>query len=317
MPERVLKYCVGILISLISWSCNSDQKKLPEYTDTATSGDVLIVCDESYQPLMQVQADTFMDLYTRAKIRIKFLPEQEMFREFMNNDSVRIAIAARRLSENDSVFFRNKKIFPKHLKIAVDAVAVILNAENADTLLTYKQLSNIITGKTKSWKEINQQNKGDSIVIVFDKNGSANVNYLKEKFLSGKLLPANSFASEGNQQIVDYVSQNKNALGLLSVSWISDKDSPNANAFLKKIKVAAIGAEEDGKWNGEYFKPYQGYIALKQYPLRRDIYIISREGRTGLGTGFASFVASDVGQRIVRLMGMLPATMPVRLVNVH
>ena len=57
------------------------------------------------------------------------------------------------------------------------------------------------------------------------------------------------------------------------------------------------------------------YIALKQYPLIREVYMINREGRAGLGTGFVSFVAGDQGQRIIRLMGMLPATMPVRIVK--
>jgi phosphate transport system substrate-binding protein len=54
---------------------------------------------------------------------------------------------------------------------------------------------------------------------------------------------------------------------------------------------------------------------LKQYPLIRNVYIVNREGRNGLGTGFASFIAGDQGQRLLKLMGMLPATMPVRLIQ--
>ena len=68
--------------------------------------------------------------------------------------------------------------------------------------------------------------------------------------------------------------------------------------------------------NPEYYKPYQAYIALKHYPLIRDVYSISREARAGLGTGFASFIASDKGQMIVRRAGMLPATIPVRIVDI-
>jgi phosphate transport system substrate-binding protein len=57
-------------------------------------------------------------------------------------------------------------------------------------------------------------------------------------------------------------------------------------------------------------------VALKQYPLRRQVIIISREARTGLGSGFATFVASDKGQRIILKAGMVPAKMPVRIVEV-
>jgi phosphate transport system substrate-binding protein len=87
--------------------------------------------------------------------------------------------------------------------------------------------------------------------------------------------------------------------------------------FLSKIRVVELSPPDTSQFSNEFFKPYQAYIALKQYPLTRDVYMISREGRNGLGTGFASFVAGDQGQRIIRLMGMLPATMPVRLIQVN
>ena len=73
--------------------------------------------------------------------------------------------------------------------------------------------------------------------------------------------------------------------------------------------------------SADFVKPYQGNVALWRlrrppyYPLCRELYVISREGRTGLGTGFASFVAGDNGQRIFLKAGLVPATVPVRLVQ--
>ena len=115
---------------------------------------------------------------------------------------------------------------------------------------------------------------------------------------------------------MEYVSQNKNAIGVISVNWISDRDDPGVNAFLQKVKVVALSPPDTSADAGSYFKPYQAYVYLKQYPLIRDVYIINREGRNGLGTGFASFIAGDQGQRLLKLMGMLPATMPVRLIQI-
>ncbi len=56
-------------------------------------------------------------------------------------------------------------------------------------------------------------------------------------------------------------------------------------------------------------------LLRKLYPLYREVYIISKEAYTGLGTGFTAFVASERGQRIVLKLGLVPATMPVRLVE--
>jgi phosphate transport system substrate-binding protein len=65
-----------------------------------------------------------------------------------------------------------------------------------------------------------------------------------------------------------------------------------------------------------FYKPFQGYIADGSYPLIRDVFVICRESTAGLGSGFASFVAGDVGQRIILKSGLVPATMPLRLVHV-
>jgi phosphate transport system substrate-binding protein len=299
------------------FSCNSSSVKHDPYTDTPTSGEITIVADESYQPLVQVQIDTFMDIYKYAKINVKYLPESEVFNELMNNDSVRLAIVARPLSENEKVFFDRQKIIPRTLKIAEDAIALVVNKQNSDTAISYEQLENIIKGKIVQWTQLNNGGLRDSIKIVFDKNGSANARFFSERFLNGGKFPPNIYATNSNASVIDYVSENKGAIGIISVNWISDKDDSIAGEFLKKINVVALSLPDTINSKQEFYKPFQAYIALKQYPLLRDVNIISREGRNGLGTGFASFVAGDKGQRMIRLMGLLPATMPIRIIQVN
>jgi hypothetical protein len=64
------------------------------------------------------------------------------------------------------------------------------------------------------------------------------------------------------------------------------------------------------------FKPWQAYLALKEYPLIRDVYVILTDPRQGLASGFTGFLTSDRGQRIILKAGIVPATQPVRIVNV-
>lgn len=308
-------FAAGIASGFILTSCNSSHK--PKFTDTPVSGDVVIVCDESYHPLISVEADTFMGIYRQAKVTVKYLPEADAFKELTTNDSIRLIVAARELNDYEKDYFKGRNLFPRITKIAIDAVALILNNTNPDTLFKYKQVEEIISGKISLWKQVNPKSTMGNISIVFDRNGSANTRYLKEKFLGKNPMPANCYATNSNADVVDYVSKNKNAIGVIGVNWISDKDDPSANNFLNKIRVAEISPPDTSKDAANYYKPYQGYIALNQYPLVRNVYMISREGRNGLGTGFASFVAGDQGQRIVRLIGMLPATMPVRLVHLN
>jgi len=305
-----------VLLFTFLTACSSDSTH-DKYTDTPTSGEILIVADESYEPIISVQIDTFMEIYKYAKIHVRYLPEAEVFNQLMNNDSVRIAIVSRDLNAGEKTFFDSHKIIPRPLKVAADAIALVVNKDNPDTVLTYEQLAEIITGKASKWIDLNNGGIKDSIRIVFDRNGSANARFLNERFLNGKEFPKNTFATNSNAKVVDYVSQQKGAIGVIGVNWISDNDDPTSNNFLSKVNVVALSLPDTGKTEREYNKPYQAFIALKTYPLIRDVIIISREGRNGLGTGFASFVAGDKGQRMIRLQGLLPATMPVRIINVN
>ncbi len=312
--NNILKIFFSTFLFLFGIACSPDTEK---NSDNPVSGSILIVADEAYQPLIQAQLETFHSLYEYAKIRVKYLPEAEAFQEFLKNDSVRLAITARSLKKQEEEYFGSIKIIPRETRIAVDAIAFVLNKGNPDSLLSFEQLKGILQGTFRTWSEVNQTSPNDSIQVVFDRNGSSTTRYLKENFLQSETLPGNWYSIESNSEMINYVSQSPRAIGVIGVSWISDKDSPEVNEFLKKVNVAQISSRDTGQTEKEYFKPYQAYIALKKYPFTRDVLIISREGRNGLGTGFASFVAGDQGQRLVRLMGMLPATMPVRIVKIN
>ena len=200
-----IKLLVFSFISVASFffSCDNGSVKHAPYTDTPTSGEILILADESYEPLIQVQIDTFQEIYVKAKINVRYLPEEELFKQLMNNDTVRIAITARDLNAAERKDFEIRTIVPRNLRIASDGVALIVNPENTDTLLTTDQLQSILLGTYKTWKQLSGSGIKDSIRVVFDKNGSANARYLKEKFLGEKSFPANSYATNSSAAVVD------------------------------------------------------------------------------------------------------------------
>jgi phosphate transport system substrate-binding protein len=62
--------------------------------------------------------------------------------------------------------------------------------------------------------------------------------------------------------------------------------------------------------------PSQSTLADGSYPLRREVYMILAEGKSGLGTGFVSFVANHKGQRIILKLGIAPHKVPAREVEI-
>jgi phosphate transport system substrate-binding protein len=302
-----------VLFSLIFFlSCGTDFKK--PYSDTPTSGIVKISSDETLQPLIDAEKDTFMGLYQYAKLNVNHTTEANCFKDLIN-DSAKVIIASRKLNDKENAYFKSRNLIPVTTKIALDAIAIIVNKSNVDSLLSIKQLTSILSGQVSNWNQIFPTSKLGKISVVFDNNGSSNVRYLQDKLLSGNSLASNCFASQSNPAVVKYVEENENAIGIIGVSWISDIDDKSGQGFLSKIKVIDLTTADSPVYPDDYFKPYQAYIALSQYPLIREVYMISREGRAGLGTGFVSFVAGDAGQRIIRMAGLLPATMPVRIIK--
>lgn len=283
-------------------------------TDTPTSGNINIAVDESFKPIIETQVSTFEGIYKNATIEATYESEGAVVRDLIN-DSTRIAVLSRELNAEERAAFEAKKRVPRATKIAIDAVALIVNRNNPDTLLTMDELRKIFSGEISNWKQIDKESNLKDITIVFDNNNSGTARYVKDSLTTDGKLPQNTFASNSHEALIDYVAQNENALGVIGVNWISDFDDSTAVGFLNKIKVVGLSQDPNPVTTESYYQPYQAYIAQGTYPLRRFLYIISTEGRAGLGTGFASYVAGDKGQRIILKSGLVPATMPVRIIG--
>ncbi|GAA4426327.1 substrate-binding domain-containing protein [Pontibacter saemangeumensis] len=292
------------------YACNDSGTPL----STPTSGSTNISIDESFQPIMESVVDTFEGIYDRADIEAAYKSEGEVIKDFLN-DSTRVVVLSRELTPEEAAVFEKKKMIPRTTKIAIDAVALITNPNNPDTLLTMEEVRSVFNGKTTSWKALEESSGLGDITIVFDNNNSSTARYVRDSLTTNQTLPKNTFAAKSHQALIDYVAQNENAIGVIGVNWISDLDDSTAINFLNKINVLGISEESNPVTTESFYQPYQAYIAQGVYPLRRFLYVISTEGRAGLGTGFASFLGGDQGQRIILKSGLVPATMPVRIIG--
>ena len=298
-------FFIGVILSGCATQPN-------EPSDTPTSGNVNVVVDESFQQLFDTEIYTFQSLYPNAKVNAKYLPEKDALQR-MINDSCKVVVMCRDLTKDERNNFKVSNLFPISTKIAEDAIAILVNPENTDSALTIDNIKSILLGKDSLWNQLNKKNNFGKITVVFDNNGSANSRYMQDTLLKGKSFSTNVFAVKSNLEVIDYVSKNRNAIGILSVNWISDKDDSLTQNFMKKIKVLAIKKDT----LSEGYKPYQAYIKTKEYPFTRDVYMINRQTRAGLGMGFVSFVAGDKGQLMILKAGLIPAIAPVRLVHIN
>ncbi len=303
----ILSYVCLILI------CCSCHPKSFKDENTPTTGKLNLGVDESYKLLLDTELYTFLSIYSNAHIYTVYKPELDILKDFLN-DSLQVMVTSRKLTSDEEKYLNSKRIFSKTTLIAYDAVTLIVNTSNPDSLIRYNDVKGIFTGDINNWHQLNPKSKPSDLKVVFDSEKSGNVRYFVEKFKLPNKLPGTCYAVNSNEEVVNYVQKHSNALGILSVNWVSDKNDSLSGSFLKRIKVVAISSEynSDGE---DFYRPYQGYIADKSYPFIRDVYMISREYYLGLGSGFIAFVAGETGQRIILKSKLVPATMPVRFVH--
>ena len=307
--NRLMVISIGVIMVLSSCS----GKGIKVLDETPTRGNIKITVDESFQPLLDTEVFTFTHLYTSAYVTPQYKPEFDVTDDFMN-DSVNVIVTSRKLTDYQIQHLRESQIIARTTTFAYDALALVTNKANNDTLVNYNNIKDIFIGRITRWNEINPKSKLGDIQVIFDNTKSGNIRYFKELFEIKDTLPENFYAVNSNPEVIDFVSRNNNALGIVSVNWISDKDDSLSMSFVKKINVLAISQPYFN--DGSYYRPYQGSIYDKSYPFVREIYLISRETFTGLGSGFINWACAEQGQRIVLKSGLVPATMPIRLVQI-
>jgi phosphate transport system substrate-binding protein len=310
MKKMIKLYYLAFFLILIS--CNQQPGGVID--ETPTRGNIKIACDESFKLLFDTEIFTFESLYKYAHIQVKYLPENDLFKLFFN-DSVRAIVTTRTLTKSEEDGLLKYNIVPKTTVIAYDALAFIINLNNPDSTMVYSSIKKIFTGEYKSWKDMNPKSKLGDLAVVFDNEKSANVRYINEKFELKQRFPSTCFAVKSNEEVINYVEKNENAIGLISVNYISDKHDSLTKNFLSRIRVVAISSEIDDGSSGYFYRPYQAYIANVSYPFIRKVYIINRETFIGLASGFKQFVAGEVGQRIILKSGLVPSNMPIRLIQ--
>ncbi len=286
-----------------------------------------MACDASFENVMQQEIEVFEYVYPNASV-LPYYTDEKACVDSLLFGTARLAVVSHELTREQVEFLRDKKHFAKTKKIAVDAVAVIVNPENPVENLSMKDLGEILTGHITEWNDI-YPSKLDKIQVVFDHKGSSVVKYMADSLLNGAGYASNVFSANSMKGVFDAVKSRKNAIGLVGVSWISsdlkkadlsaeeriktlEVDDTTATTFTDEVKVLGINRNN----STIAYKPYQAYIFDGSYPLYRSIYMINTGATGSLANGFFAFVTSFRGQKLMMSTGVLPATVHHRMVSV-
>jgi phosphate transport system substrate-binding protein len=291
-----------VLLLAVFVACKQKPKPANEVQETRTSGTISVLVDESFSEVLADQIEVFKTDYPDTKFTLVEGNEQRIIPTFLN-DSIRVIVMSRMLTDAEDKVYRNRSIVPKTSRFAIDGIALITNKENLDSNITVNEVVNILKGTSTNGKQ-----------LVFDNAYSSTLRYFKD--LAGiKALPAKGiYTLNTNNDVIKYIAENKGFIGVLGVNWLID-NKKEITAELDKVKMMGVKNLKGKKGDDQFYKPVQANLISGIYPFLRNIYIINAEGRDGLGAGFATWLVSPRGQLIVLKSGLGPHKMASRDFN--
>ena len=331
---KILQYAViglSALVGLGAVSCG--QVKRGEYA----KGSGTIFCDDGFKNILDEEIDVFEFSYPGSSIIPFYVSEQEAIDTLLSDGSDAI-IVTRELTKDQREYMKTKfkKIVRTHC-IAVDAVALIANKDNNVTTLSMQEIGDILNGKITKWSQL-AGNDTATIKLVFDNAGSSTVSYMREKFLpEGRKMSdnPNAYAQKNNASVFDIVKKDRDALGIISLSWPGDdlsaarkvpvdkryedykneNDTVATNLTTEVSIIKVSNPTQDNDFNPVAYKPYQVYINSGEYPLFRKVYMITTAPKSSVVNSFYMFVTGFAGQKIISKTGILPYHMNARVVE--
>ncbi len=300
------------LLALLLWACGG---KAPDPTtdDKLTSGRVVLLADEGLRPLMERQEQVFESFYTKADVQFRYMPAAELLQAMMN-DTVRCAFASLLPGGDQEAWLRSRQRVARNVPICTDGIAVLANKERSLRNLALPTLRAMLRAGDSwpSWAMVDGRSPA-RVALVFDGPGSGVMRTLADSLFPGEAVTLNGTTAPDVAAVVTRVAGDPNSLGLVPFSSLSDLDDPVMRDLRARVDLVALSPSMD---TARAVPPTQGTLADGRYPLRRKVYAILTEPKSGLGTGFVSFVAGHKGQRIILKQGLAPQQVPARDVEI-
>lgn len=290
-----------VLLPFLLVSCGQEREELP--TRGRMSG---LVC-ESQASVMRIEAEEFERLYPDAHVTLAVTTTRDAIVQLLN-DSVSFICVDRALNREERAVAEKAGLEFTEINMAEDALGVIVHPGNPLESITLSSLEKVFSGAVTNWSELSNGTYGGSILPAMTGRNSGTYELLTRRFLKLNRDAALAQIADSQKSVLDYVITHRGALGIVSVASLRDTTS--------SVKVLPV-TYTDSTGASVTAKLHQANIYQRVYPLHYPVYVYVRAGSRGVASGLSTFMASGPGQKIFLNAGLVPATMPVRLVSLH
>lgn len=299
-------FIIGLALSIgLFPACGGNKPSDDAYKQQAR----YFAADESLSPVLDEELDIFNMKNKRDSLYAIYTNEQDAIEKLLNRE-VLLVFTTRTLTPSEEETIKANQYKVLTYPLAYDALALIVNKANPDSMITVDNFRKIMAGEVTSWKELNPESKLKNIKVVFDNPKSATLKFVVDSIMEGKKVKTdgNVQAAMTSAEVVEYVENHENAIGVVGSIWLNDQRDTTNLIYNRTIKVMRVSRASEATRANSY-TPDQYNIAYAYYPFIRTIYALSIDPRSsGVPRAFANFCwLPNPGQLIFWNAGLFPA----------
>lgn len=293
-------WCIAVVLLLAGCNREPGSTKL-------TAGTLTVECDEAVFPVVNALAAEFRQQYPDARIDVRCVEARAATADFVN-DSVKVIVCARPLNDEERNALTATKAWFEEYHVAQSAVAVIVNPANPVKELRLGQADSMFSGQLTAWP--NWRGGGVVDLVTGSVDASAN-EVFRRLIMRGRPFAQSATPMTSSSDIVEYVAKTRGAVGIVGVGWLKGVESDVKVVALSRPGVAADSTQPAGK----AYTPHQAYVYKGYYPAATPVTMYTRDLDRTVSLGFISFATGPFGQKVFLNNGLVPVTMPVRLIQ--
>jgi len=243
----------------------------------ASKNAITVAGSTSVEPFAELLAEHYMAIHPGIEISVQGGGSSAGVRACQNKICA-IGMSSRELNAEE----KNLTEIP----IALDAIALIVNAGNPVRSLTLAQARDVFAGRIRNWRQLGGPDR--PITAITREEGSGTRASFEEKVMAagrpkrkdGKAEPAafarDALVQDSNGAVREIVASDPAAIGYISSGLVDER-----------VAAVAIGG----------VSPTEAAIRAGKYPVVRRFLFLTNGAATGTAQAFINYVLSDTGQR--------------------
>jgi phosphate transport system substrate-binding protein len=247
--------------------------------------------------VMERAASTFEGLYPSASFELKRGTSRDAIAALFGARAD-LAVITRDLLPEERRAAIEGRLELEGYRYAKDALVMVVHPQNAVENVAMEDLRRVYSGQATDWSQVG--GRAGAIVPVVQPVGTDVTEFFIQDVMGGEPFRARVSTEASDSTVVRRVSREPGAIGYVTLG--------TRIQGVRVLRVAPLTGLT-------YWKPDAETVYKGDYPLTRYQSMYVRADGPPLAKGLITYMTSIEGQRIVREVGLVPATVPVRFVR--